>query len=482
MDHHSLPVGPLQNSHFVHLFQKNQAYCLQHNLTMEKVYGGKILPLFYEFFRLPRTIDDVLDSFPSEYPQHIVKHSLNLLFKKGLLIQDISLDRWMHLTLADEALNQKNISLIYLIVSMDCNYRCEYCFIKNNGKPTNNNLMPVSVAQKGVELFAKLAEGLQENIGVTFYGGEPLLNAETVYITMNYIRELEIQEVFTAPVKIAMVTNGSLINETTLEVFAKIKPAVSVSIDGPPQFHDAARKNLAGGGTFERTLSGYRRLQEIGIEPGISCTLSQYNLQNIDDIVEFLEGLKPSGLGFNILLPQVTHESTRDYDYELAAKQVIKAFKVLRNHGVYEDRMMRRVKPYIDKSFHYKDCLGVGGQIVLTPEGRVGFCQAFLGMDSYFPLTLAEMHGKISSLTSEDIYKNPLFDEWRHRFPLNMKECIDCFAIAICGGGCPYAALIDYGSIWEIDRRVCYQAKQMMEWMIWDTYDHLRESNPLGQP
>ena len=269
-----------------------------------------------------------------------------------------------------------------------------------------------------------------------------------------------------------------MINDEALEVFHQVKPFISISLDGPAHLHDAARKDLGGNGTFARALAGYRQLQESGLEPGISCTISQANLQHIDEVTEFiLEVLKPRGLGFNILLPQVNGRGGRDYDHELAAQQVIRAFKVFRQHGLYEDRMMRRVTPYIDKRVHLKDCLGVGGQLVLTPEGLIGPCQAFLGLDHFFPLKLDDLFGKISSIKSDDIFQNSLFDEWRHRFPLNMKDCLDCFAIGVCGGGCPYAALVDFGSIWEIDQRICYQAKQIMEWMIWDTYEHLLESS-----
>ena len=53
-----------------------------------------------------------------------------------------------------------------------------------------------------------------------------------------------------------------------------------------------------------------------------------------------------------------------------------------------------------------------------------------------------------------------------------MKECADCFAVAVCEGGSPYASEVNHGSIWKIDERICYQAKATLEWMIWDTYQH----------
>jgi uncharacterized protein len=95
-----------------------------------------------------------------------------------------------------------------------------------------------------------------------------------------------------------------------------------------------------------------------------------------------------------------------------------------------------------------------------------------LGLDEYFPLRVDELHTRLDSLTSADLYAEPLLDEWRHRFPLNMKECANCEAIGICGGGCPYAAKALHGSIWQVDERVCSQSKQVLEWMIWDTLDH----------
>ncbi|MCL2347124.1 MAG: SPASM domain-containing protein [Planctomycetaceae bacterium] len=132
---------------------------------------------------------------------------------------------------------------------------------------------------------------------------------------------------------------------------------------------------------------------------------------------------------------------------------------------------MRRVKPYTEETFHFKDCMGVGGQLAVSPQGKIGPCQAYLGCDEYFPLDVHALHAKLPDLSIEDIYADPMFHEWSYRFPLNMKDCIDCHAIAVCGGGCPYAAHANTGSIWKIDKRICFQAKQIFEWMIWETYD-----------
>ncbi|KAF1084792.1 hypothetical protein SPSYN_01962 [Sporotomaculum syntrophicum] len=111
--------------------------------------------------------------------------------------------------------------------------------------------------------------------------------------------------------------------------------------------------------------------------------------------------------------------------------------------------------------------------IVISPSGLIGPCQAFLGINEFFPYSVDQMHAKLEQINSDYLYnESDLFSEWRQRFPLNMKDCIDCYAISICGGGCPYAAYVNHSSIWEIDDRICHQAKQIFEWMIWDAYQN----------
>ena len=341
--------------------------------------------------------------------------------------------------------------------------------------------MTHQTAMKGLEIFAKLAEEAPR-ISMTFYGGEPLLNAEVVYSAMRYVRELEARGAFKKPVDMSLLTNGSLVDRSTIEVVRETKAQVSVSIDGPQDLHDAARVDGRGFGSFDSALRGFLLLQEAGLNPAVSCTLGRHNIEHIEEIARFIATeLHPPGMGFNVLLPTISGGNPVDTSHEFAAGQLLRAFIILRKYGIYEDRLMRRLEPFTQKQIHLKDCMGVGGQIVLSPDGRIGPCQAYLGLNGYFPWHVDDLYPKLASLTSEDVYGDPMFDEWRHRFPLNMKACAECAAIGVCGGGCPYAASVSHGSIWELDERICSQSNQTLEWMIWDTYDHFIEQLSHGE-
>jgi uncharacterized protein len=463
-------------SRFLHSFKRDDVYCLMHSLTQHKIFGGSILNSLFAEFNTPKSCEYVADLLSLNYPRDIINHAIEDLKEKGMISSRFDADLSDFLYLFRQGRAQYNIQNMYFLPTSDCNLRCRYCFVEDEAREISSALMTEDIARKGLEIFAKLTEHA-DRASLTFYGGEPLLNADVVYFSMRYVRELERKDVFKCPVEMLLVTNGTLVDDRTIRAVLETNTSVSVSLDGP-EILNAARVDPNGKSTFKRALAGFRRLQEAGLSPGISCTLNKYNSDHIDEITRFISSdLQIDGMGFNILIPRSDGKNPLDIPHDDAARAVIRAFEYLREKGIYEDRMMRRITPYECNGFHLKDCMGVGGQIVLTPEGKIGPCQAFQGFDSYFPLSVDGLYQQLSALNSEYIYKSHLFNEWRYRFPLNMKQCIDCSAIAVCGGGCPYASFVSKGSIWETDERVCSQSKQILEWMLWETYERMANGN-----
>ncbi len=466
----------LQRSRFVRLFKKDDIVCVFHSLTRRMLFGGQALEELYEAFASPVTSRQAIDQLSYRYAQKQLKQVIKELKARSLLIQSQKEDTEAYLRQFHRAINQYHIHHMYLLPTSDCNFRCMYCFLEDTERPFEPEYMNQETAEQAIRIFAKLARG-NGPASVTIYGGEPLLNAKTTYFALRFFRQMQREGEFPDGLEVSILSNGSLVDEETVRVLKETNAGIGISIDGPRHLHDAARKDCIGAGTFDNALRGFKLLQREGLNPSISCTLNAFTIQFMDEIVDFIiNDLRPGGMGFNLLLPRVggTGPCT-EMDHEFASHEIIRAFERLRSVGIYEDRMMRRVRPYVENRFQCKDCMGVGGQIVVGPTGQIGPCQALLGMDDkkYFPFHVSDFNIDDDSLTSDMLYSNSLFDEWRHRFPMNMSKCADCFAISVCGGGCPYASEIVKGSIWEIDERVCHQAKNILEWMIWDTYKNM---------
>jgi uncharacterized protein len=468
----------LQKSRFTHLFYKDAVYCLFHTLNMKMVFGGAILSDIYTLYSKPTKVSSIISQL-TQYDPDAIQEIIIDLMRKGLLIKNSQSDISLYKKLFDTSIEQYKIQHMYILPTDACNFQCKYCFIENEHRPHESSFMEITTAANAISLFMQLSKAAK-NPSITFYGGEPLLNPKTTFFALKYIRKLEQEKNNNNnKIRVSLLTNGSLVDNEAIRVFQETKPNISVSIDGPQKMHDSARVDLNGTGTFVAAIKGFRALQDAGLSPGVSCTLNSFTINHIDEIVDFvILDLKPRGMGFNLPLPQ-NEKNNSDFDYNFAVEQLIKAFKRLREAGIYEDRMMRRVRPFLSQKMHFKDCMGVGGQIVVTPSGRVGPCQAFLGIEDniYFPHDVNQLISIKDNITSLMIYKNSLFNEWCQRFPLNMDKCSECFAISVCGGGCPYASAITEGSIWEIDKRVCAQAKNILEWMIWDTYHNMKNPN-----
>lgn len=144
--------------------------------------------------------------------------------------------------------------------------------------------------------------------------------------------------------------------------------------------------------------------------------------------------------------------------------RIIEYFLLARQKGVYEERMMRKIKPFVSHRVRPFDCQATGGQVVCSPDGQLGICQEGLGMKNYF-------FGKASH--DFDFCNHPVAQEWGKRSPLNMPQCFNCSAIGICGGGCAYGAFLRNGSIWSVDNRFCEHSLTTLRWIIWDIYDQM---------
>ncbi|MEK7637589.1 MAG: radical SAM protein [Patescibacteria group bacterium] len=363
-----------------------------------------------------------------------------------------------------------HLELMYLLVTDACNFRCRYCFENTPVAPSfRPSMMTRETVEQALQRFADWTN-LYGRPGakrvVHLYGGEPLLNRSAVYHAVVTLARLKESGRMPNECEMVIITNGSRLTEEDVTLFARHHVSVGISLDGPREINNAYRVGTHSQlDAFALTREAYERARRHGLRVGLSVTVTPDVVKHFDEVLDFfLNDLGvQDGVNFNILHyhPAVPTDSTY---YERAAQCLLKAFERFRVLGIYEERVMRKVKAFVRREPMYADCGVVGNQIVVSPDGRIGVCQDFVKPRTYFS-------GNVFDSTYDPI-RSRLFDEWQMRSPLNMEQCLDCVALGMCGGGCPACAELQTGNRWNVDQRICPHSQLMVKWLIWQSYTY----------
>lgn len=297
-----------------------------------------------------------------------------------------------------------------------------------------------------------------------FYGGEPLVNFNVLEYVAKRINELRSEERCIRNVEMSMVTNGLLLDEARISRLHELGVAIAISIDGFTEEANSMRVDLASNPMFSQILGKLGLCKKMGVNVSLSVALSEETIKSTKDILKLVDVYGVKAFGFNIMMSSDTFVLPQSYN-EAAAQFIIDEFIELRKRGVYEDRMMRKLKSFSKAQVYFSDCAATtGGQIVIAPNGQVGICHGCLHDKQYF----------VAHINDDDFVavKDDNFIEWSQLTPINHEECLDCPALGICGGGCPVNAMhLNPGNtIHSINERFCVHSKKTLEFLIKDLY------------
>jgi uncharacterized protein len=148
--------------------------------------------------------------------------------------------------------------LLVLETTDRCNLRCGYCVYDPNNKDNRShgkNDMSLDVAKKAIEHFRDHSYK-EDRVGITFYGGEPLLVFPFLEHCVKYAVPLFIDK----KLDLSITTNGTLITPKIAKFLQQNNFLVLVSIDGPESVHNQYRKDKDDNGSFKNSLRGLKYL------------------------------------------------------------------------------------------------------------------------------------------------------------------------------------------------------------------------------
>lgn len=454
-------------SRFAHTFDLGDYVALYHSLRMKPVYLSKAAYVSLQAW-LASSFCDSIDSIPNDD----FKNTVGELARYKILTQTEEEDAKV-LNFVRSKIPSPKISVCYLILSEQCNLACKYCFLGNNDQKKRANFllenMSAETSDRAIDFFIRQIEethfDYEHNKPILiFYGGEPLVNYSVLEHVAVRINELRKTKKCIKDIEMSVITNGLLLNEERIRRLSELRVGIAISIDGFTEAANRLRVDTFGKPVFPQILRILDLCKTINAEVSLSVTLSEETIKNPADILALIDTYGIASFGFNIIMSNDAFR-LRDNYYEEATQFLIDVFVELRKRGIYEDRIMRKLKSFSKAQVYFSDCAATSGsQIVVAPNGQVGICHGCLYDKNYF----------VSDIYDDDFLasKNSTFIEWSQLTPINRDECMDCPVLGICGGGCPVNAMNSKPSntIHSVDDHFCVHAKKTLDFLIHDLF------------
>jgi uncharacterized protein len=319
---------------------------------------------------------------------------------------------------------------ILLKLAARCNIQCTYCYwFRDDDVYTKPALLPERIEAL---FLARLEEHLRtypvEEFVVLFHGGEPMLFGKQRFARLcGSLRELENR--VPTRLRLAITTNGTLIDPEWAAHFKNYNVAVTVSIDGPKEVHDRFRIDLMGRGTYERTVACLQTLRAAGVEPGVLAVCDPES--DPTRVCDFF--VRELGLtGFDILVPDATHEDR--------PKSISRFYKAL--FDLWYDRYSAQGVRIRYAEHLAKGALGLPTHAESIGYGPIGTI-TLLTDGSIEPLDVLRIAGtgftktnlNIETHRLQDAADEPLWQAVRRASLQLAPECENCRHKIACGGG-----------------------------------------------
>ncbi len=403
------------NYYYTNSSKKNIIYNL---LTHEKMYFEDIDSLYLikndDFEKLDNTI-------------------LNQCRSKGILIDsDDELEKIKQKYY--EGQKSHSILTITLAVTLQCNFRCDYCY---------ENKAFISMDKESANLVLtfiekELLKGYK-GLNLIWFGGEPMMNFEIIkYLTPKIIalcNNLKLGLMFT------MTTNGFLLNNERIKLLKKMNiNNYYITIDGLENTHNKRRCEIHGLNSFKKIIENIKLMKNEGLNVIIRMNVDKRNIHEIDELRQYINThLKvPFYLG---RVQQFSDNCTNQSIY--LTKDEYSHLILDFNLSQQNDGIQSIIKQPRNRSIFCRACNI--GTFVIDPLLNLYKCENDIGNEN-------KSIGNLKNMELIHFTKNAYL-QWD---PFQFDKCNNCIFLPLCVGGCPYNGLLtneseceNYKYIWK---------------------------------
>jgi len=341
------------------------------------------------------------------------------------------------------------------IFNEECNLNCPYCIIKYTwGKIPHHEKSRIRDLDEIYHRVARIIEKQyeimkkhkKEDFVFSINGGEFLIHYGLLKRIISYIRETKDDK----KSRIALNTNGVLINDDIANFLVQNDVDVFISIDGNKTHHDTTRVYHNGKGTYNDIINAIHLLKKHNFQRGslsnIQGTIDNFSKIDLDELFTMSEyGFENARLSTNLMgIDPVEGEKRAVQFFEIVKKSSGEKIKI--HDGIFDN-----YRNVVDKGINLKFtpfCNGLGGRASaalmynISDNSLSYLCQyvssAFLHVDDDI----------VKYMHSSELREKAL-NSIKRRNESILTNCKDCGIIGVCRGGCIMEGLTSQNEINE---------------------------------
>ncbi len=346
-----------------------------------------------------------------------------------------------------DTLLSRNLSLLTIQLTQNCNLRCSYCpYTSNDGtnRTHSNKSIDISTAQKAI-LFLKEHSVDSEYVTIGFYGGEPILETKALKEIVNYSKNI----FYGKRVRYTITTNGTLLDNEMLKFLEEHNFDLMFSMDGPQDINDINRKyagssNSVFSNVIDKINLIYKELPKLFKSTSINMVIDpKYGLDRYESLFEQYEALSKIKVSISILddgykttknmfsKEFVEQYASRKKDYIEYLFRGINPKKQFTNISFYESLFLNSIEKLVNGLYPSS---GLGETSCPSGQCIPGHTRLMVDADgNFYPCERVSEECEFNIIGNV----NSGLDNNKANYILNIgkngkNDCLNCFAIRYC--------------------------------------------------
>lgn len=342
----------------------------------------------------------------------------------------------------------RTVNKLSLAVTSACNFKCRYCYYDEKLCSISNEQMAADVAIKAIDFLCERSP--LQVLGIDFFGGEPLLNFSLIQTIVEYCGTKNQKFAF------SITTNGSLVKADIAQFLNQHKFVVIISLDGPEEVHNNARRFANGKGTFISVFQGLEILKTaLPPEKLTVNVVATKKYPHADRLLEYFQAIGISQIALSTAtVPELPEFHLEEDDMNQLIESEKRIFSALLDKEVAYPKYLpiTQYMRYLNTGNPRQFRCRVGREnLAISPKGTIYPCHRFMGYPEF-------VIGDVFNGIDED--KRNYYYDLHARFD---QACAGCWARYICGGPCIHDSFVYSGDMTKISTLKCKRARHLIE-------------------